>query len=199
MAERVLVTPEEAWDYFADYGDDVMGEEIKMAENLDYGVEIYATGIWGADGQFMAEIDVNIDGNLEVQEWASDRETFISETGGIFDTYLGQELINHMVDWDVPEELSPEEEKMAIEDREDELDNAVIALLEEFAPELSDWDYIGGDSDGKSDIEEIIDSLKDLICEFLYKKFEVSVYRPMFVEDEDGKDVFLEYPYPEIE
>ena len=45
MAERVLVTPEEAWDYFADYGDDVMGEEIKMAENLDYGVEIYATGI----------------------------------------------------------------------------------------------------------------------------------------------------------
>ena len=69
---------------------------------------------------------------------------------------------------------------------EDALDQAFGVLLETIAEQ----DYYQ-----RPDADKISDDIKELVCEYLYRKYNISVYRPMYLEDEDGKEFFVEHPY----
>ena len=200
MAEKIIKTAEEAWEYYEEHGRDLIMNSIKIAENLEYGVEIFLTAktvstyhnIPQASREtLMPEIIVNVDGELAYDDCAQNKNIFITIVDEIYEEYLSHNLIDKTLDFeDVPKEISFVEKELAIDDREHELDEAVFSLLEVVCPEATDI---------VPNPEELYSGLKDKICEYLYKEWELSVYRPMIVEDEDGKDIFLEYPYPEIE
>lgn len=42
---------------------------------------------------------------------------------------------------------------------------------------------------------EVIQDCKDHFLEYMYRKFGLTIRRPMILEDEDGEDFFEEYPY----
>ena len=49
-----------------------------------------------------------------------------------------------------------------------------------------------------SDIEvdpEVIEDCKEHFLEYMYRKFGLSIHRPMVLEDEEGEEFFEEYPY----
>ena len=89
--------------------------------------------------------------------------------------------------------LSQDEEIQDCEDiiyeREDELILAMQDFLEILlnCKNASQVTEIYGD--------EIVDRLLDSMCRTLAEEHHISVYRPMWVEDEDGTENFVEYPY----
>ena len=75
-----------------------------------------------------------------------------------------------------------------IDEREDEI-------------ELSVRDFVSVVSDtGCYNIEdEVIDDLKEHFLEYMYRKWGIGIYRPMYLEDTDtGEDYFTEYPYDDL-
>ena len=51
------------------------------------------------------------------------------------------------------------------------------------------------DSFGDADSFEIAQDVLDHICEYLYRKHDISSRRPMILEDENGEEFFEEFPY----
>ena len=86
MAGKIFVKPEQAWDYFLERGKDTAVDKIKLAEDLDYGIEIFATPYWEI---FTVNVDVYINGYLEDRDWSTSRAGYIFVTNMIFDLYLG--------------------------------------------------------------------------------------------------------------
>ena len=85
--------------------------------------------------------------------------------------------------------LTDEEEiEDAITEREDELDQAVMDFL---ATVLGEGFYdLDSDSNG-----EIVEDCKEHFLEYIARKFSISIYRPMYLEDEDGTDFYTDTPY----
>lgn len=90
-------------------------------------------------------------------------------------------------------EYDEEEEEQAIMDeiyrREDELEKAVgdclaIILLEDDITAVKEYD------------PNLIATVVDDICDYLYNIHQISVYRPtMLVDESTGEDVYAEFPY----
>ncbi len=78
-----------------------------------------------------------------------------------------------------------------IESREAELQAAVCDMLESFLIGADEVDFEDG-------FDEMGEFFKDMICEQLYLKFGVSVYRPMYLENETEELEYEEFPYEEM-
>ena len=75
--------------------------------------------------------------------------------------------------------------------REAELDTIVENMV---------YDILGDDSADvvSADIEKSVSVLKEIICDVLTKKYDMPLYRPMYLVSEDGSKFFEEYPYPSM-
>ena len=76
-----------------------------------------------------------------------------------------------------------------IEDREFELTSAMEDVLEVFCNGITEID-------GNPD--EMVEYFKDLVSEQLYRKFGISIYRPMYLENENCELEFEDFPYEEM-
>lgn len=85
-----------------------------------------------------------------------------------------------------------ETEEEEIEMRETELNAAVSDMLEVF--------LVGSEDEAPFDdgYQEMTDFLKEWICEWLYRKCDISVYRPMYLENENGEYDYEEFPYYKV-
>lgn len=194
MAANIIVEASDVWGFFMNHKEKLESQMKMIAENPAYGVEIYLTA---SDG--LATIMIMADDEEVYEEQAASYMDCRDIVNEAYDTYLTSNALNALTDsWlrrddegrDASEELDEAEKADMIEERELELDDAVYSLMEAFVPNLLD---IEGDPD------EVYEGLKDCICEYLYKQHGISVHRPMYLEDEDGSEVFTEYPYPEID
>ena len=77
--------------------------------------------------------------------------------------------------------------QVLIDEREDEIDAAVDDFLAVIL-QTNGYEY-------DSAIDEIHDDAKEHFIEYLARKFKFEIYRPMYLEDENGEDFFEEYPY----
>ena len=75
-----------------------------------------------------------------------------------------------------------------IECREEDINDAVSELLRV---------VFESDAYDATD-EKTIKEVKEFLLMFLYKKLGFSVYRPMLLQNDDGDELFVEYPYPYI-
>lgn len=104
----------------------------------------------------------------------------------IYDFYDGFDSFEDYKDYE--DNYQAEDE---IESREAELQTTVCDMLESF--------FIGADEvDFEGDFDEMGEFFKDMICEQLYLKFGVSVYRPMYLENEMEELEYEEFPYEKM-
>lgn len=187
MSEQITVTPSEVWNYYYAHKQDLKTHMHLIASNEDYGVEIYIT-------------DENNDPCIVVT--ADDRQVFsdtaitLKDCGDlatkVYDDYLTDKALDILTTPAEQEEELTEEE--AINLRESEIDCAVYNFLTEVLEGYVDLD--------SRHTDEICDDLKEHFLEYMYRKHDLPIRRPMYlIFDEDGKEVeeFVEFPYEEME
>lgn len=81
-----------------------------------------------------------------------------------------------------------DDEQMLIDEREEEIDSAVREFVN-----------IVSDTGCYNLTDEAMDDLKEHFLEYMYRKWGIGIYRPMYLEDADtGEDYFTEYPYDDM-
>lgn len=174
---NVRVKPENVWSFYIENRRTLAQKMLLLAANDDLEASVYITDEDGLP-QFYVFCGDDPIFQLEGHSAAECEET----AKNLYEDYLSddQEALA------VAEDSGKSKEEDTISKREDELDDAFGNLLEA----ISTADYYR-----RPDADNVCDDIKELVCEYLYRKYGISVYRPMYLEDEDGKDFYAEYPY----
>lgn len=165
---KIISNPKEVWARMKEG----KGSRISIAKDDDLDVEMFAEG----DNIYVMQSGVAV---CESRVWSAEECARI----------IGEDLEEYFYNYsDVDEDEAIED---AIIEREDELDQAIMDFL---ATVLGEGFYdLDGDSSG-----EIIEDCKEHFLEYIARKFSISIYRPMYLEDEDGTDFYTDTPYEEM-
>ena len=174
--QKIDVESSEIWDYSLEHEDELSRNQHLMAENDDYGMEVWLTMANGSP-----ELIVECDGNEIYREDIFNEKDAKRTADRIYDDYLSIKAIETMTD--------SEDKTVYIEDEsEEEIDAAVRDLVN-----------IVSDTGCYNLTDEAVDDLKEHFLEYMHRKFGISIYRPMYLEDADtGEDYFTEYPYDDM-
>lgn len=178
--QEISVQPSEAWDYFQEHKKELRENSHIIAKNDEYGVEITIT-----EKQGFPLFSVTADGYQYEEIKAINEEDCLDTVDALYEDYLtGTALI-------LDEENLSQEDMIA--ERETELDDAIISLLDAVLDGDSQMEIYEKDID----LEELCTDLKDYILEHLAKDYGLtSIRRPMILEDDEtGEDFFTENPY----
>jgi hypothetical protein len=175
---KIYYQPEEVWD--ALNGEAIItGDLILLAENVDFGVEIYAV----IDDDGVPSIVVEIDDDEPMNEEVKDEEECFQTVSDAYEIWLDPNVLEYLEELD--SESKPEDE---IQEREEELDSLVDDFITQAIQDVfKDGDY-----------EEVIKDVKEHFLAYLYRKHGISPYRPMMVINDKGDEEYAEYPYPII-
>ena len=146
--------------------------QFLIAENREFGVEVYLE-----EDEGYPKISVEMD-SFEVYSAvcldAQDCEDVVKD---IYSEFLTSNVVSS--DLVLNTTLTKEEE---ISEREAEIDDAV-------------FDFVACVSDDDKISTEIYDDLKEHFLEYMARKWDIPIRRPMFLLDNNGDDVYEEYPY----
>lgn len=179
MPALILYSPEETWEHFQENKDELKKSMIMIANNIEYGVEIYIT-----EKNNLPNFVVTADNIQVFEEGAVNEADCIRTANKIYDLYLTTRAISSL-----DSSFDYENEEL-ISNRESELDIAVYSFISE---------VLGGCPINDNIFDEIVDDVKDHFIEYLARKFELDPYRPMVIEYDDGSESFEEYPYKYLE
>lgn len=174
----IYVEAEDVWKYFQNNKLKLGKTAEAIAENDEFGVVIYLSEERG-----LPMFEVDADGYQYHEESAVSANDCRETVQMLYDKYLTEKFL--MDDDEEYESLLDIEDQIA--ERELELDDAVISFLDVVLDE--DSSMLG------AELDDIVEDVKDHICEYLARKHELPVRRPMILEDDDGDEFFEEYPY----
>jgi hypothetical protein len=188
MEARIITQPNEVWKKLQLNN----GGMFLIAENKEYGVEIFARSTPFIDASIMAVVDDVLDNDEEV----FDADDCAKTVQRFYDTYLTPELIekvaaqdNTVADYDDIEDAYAE----AIDQREAELTDAVYELLCVIMDDVDVSTYFD-----EEEQEKLCDDLKNKVCGYLAGKYYLPVYRPAIITDESGQQRYSDYPYSQL-
>lgn len=190
--QNIDVTASEIWDYCLNHQEALSRNKHLMAENPDYGMEVWLTMINGSP-----ELIVECDGNEIYREDILNEKDAKRTADRIYEDYLSIKAIETLTD--DGNTTVYEDTTVYVEDEEDDEQSLIDEREDEI--ELSVRDFVSVVSDtGCYNIEdEVIDDLKEHFLEYMYRKWGIGIYRPMYLEDADtGEDYFTEYPYDDL-
>lgn len=183
MAQKIILQPDEVWDYFVEHEEECDQCMFEIASCSEYGTTVYlsrsSTGV--------GCISVEADDQEIYNEGIIDAEDAKKVVQKVYDDYLTDKVIEILSDFEPQGDDTLQDQEDEIEMREEELDNLV-------------WDFVTGVLGGDTYVDfdyagEVFDDLKDHFLEYMYRKHGLDIYRPMVLEDEDGTEFFEEYPY----
>lgn len=186
MCKNITVPADDVWTYFELRSKELKNSMCKIAENEEYGVAIYLTEHNGLPYVFIFADDIQmLDEEFENEKDCGKRMR------EIYNNYLSARVLDMMSgedeDPDNPE-ISEEDE---IYERELELECAVTDFLNV---------ALDGYMDTESEkLDNIIEDCKDHFCEYLARKHDLPIRRPMYLEYEDGTEEYDEFPYENME
>lgn len=185
--ENVLIFPDEIWDYFRSHEAELAVSEHMVAECPDYGVKVFVTAM---EGDF--QIVVEADDEEIYRETVASKDACEETVSEIYDAYLTGEAFENLggIYIDSPEENEKETQAEMIEERELELQDAMYNFCK-----------VAMDTTSMSALTDMqIEDMVDHVLEYMYRKWDLEIYRPMFIEDSDTKEKFFEeYPYGHLE
>ena len=174
--------------------------DMLLAENPETGITITLSAYEDKNEFHLPWINVYIDGDFLKSEIGFDKADCEEVVERIYDRYLDTEnLINVLLErehdaWREAEQDEDEwleEREYAIFDREDELIDATSDYL----------DTLLNDSltsiVSEREANKIYMDFLDNVCEYLYKIYELPVFRPRFVKNNSGGKTYTEFPYEE--
>lgn len=183
MAQKIILQPDEVWDYFVEHEEECDGCMFEIASCSEYGTAVYLSRSSKGVGCITVEADDQEVYNEEVID-AEDTKKTVQK---VYDDYLTDKVIEILSDFEPQEDDTLQDQEDEIDMREEELDSLI-------------WDFVmgvfGGDTYTDFDCTgEVLDDLKDHFLEYMYRKHGFDIYRPMVLDDEDGTEFFEEYPY----
>lgn len=178
----IYIQPADVWEYYQEHEKELCSSMKIIAERNDFGVEIFLT-----QTSCLPCVMVTIDNEEATAEVVRNEKECAEIVSEFYDEYLSDDFLSELIsdsdDYTIPEQLD------LIDEREAELDEAVYMLLDTFI-QITQFD-------GNAD--DLCDDIKEHLCEYLFREHNISVYRPMYLECEDGTDEFSEFPYDEME
>ena len=175
---EIRVNPKEAWEFFEQHKESLFGNKLVIAENEDYGAEVFMTIEYE-----LPKILVYLGGVAYHEEIAVSEEDCRKVLEEIYQDYLTGKILDN----EDYEEFSKAQIEDLIEEKESEFDEAVIYLIGLAIGE--DIEFLGEDAD------EIVEDVKDHILEYMARKHGLAIQRPMMLEDENGEEFYAEFPY----
>lgn len=177
---NVMIAPSEVWTYFQEHKDELKTEMCKIA-NSPYG----SWEVWISNEDDNLRIIVtDTDDDIIDEGWATTEHECLDIVGDIYSCYLGYVDADDEVDLDSEDEYINQE---LISAREDEIDVLFQNFLFDLLPDTDD-----------DIIATAADDIKEHVLEYIARKHRLPIYRPMYLEGEDGKDFYSEYPYEEM-
>lgn len=173
-----IFSPSEVWDYYRKNQSKFHNLLVLIAKYPNYGIYIYATCELG---QF--KVEVHADDVMVYEEEIYHERDCIRTITSVYDEYLTENVTNFLDEFDDEEEQSSEDEE--IEMREEEIETLFSDLF---------IGLIGSPNLSKLD-EEIVEDIREHTMEYMARKHKIKIYRPMWLEDENGEDFYEEYPY----
>lgn len=186
----VYITPDQVWSYFVSHKTELKCGEKLIADNPEYGIEIFIAGFLPS----FCTVLVTADDTPVYEEDVGDATDCESVIRMLYDNYLSVGAIDILDEYTgttddetSSKELSEKEiEEEQIETREGELDDAVLNFIEI----ALDMCVPYGEK-----TEALISDLKEHFLEYMWKKYNLPIYRPMYLVDENDEQFFEEYPY----
>lgn len=187
MSVKISINAIDVWGYFQKFKIELKSYMHTIACNPDYGIEVSVTEKAG-----LPSIVVTADDTQIYEETAVSQHDCEKTVEKIYDEYLTDKVLNILMgDFDDEELTYPEVEDM-ITEREEELDFAIydfaMTVLQNTYCEISGTNF-----------DIILDDLKEHFLEYMARKHGIPIYRPMFLEYEDGTEAVSEYPYEDME
>lgn len=177
---NIIITPSEVWTYFQEYKDKLKTEMHKIAESPNGSWEVWIS----SEDDNLRIIVTDTDDDIIDEGWATTEHECLDIVGDIYSCYLGYVDADDEVDLDSEDEYINQE---LISAREDEIDVLFQNFLFDLLPD-TDEDIIA----------TAADDIKEHVLEYIARKHRLPIYRPMYLEGEDGKDFYSEYPYEEM-
>lgn len=169
--------PEEVWDFFLTVKDDI--EKPHLIGKDDGGNEVWMTPRYCEEDGFyqgiLPEIEYLRNGSPEGEEFAHDGLDCFDLVKDYYDCL-----------YEDPEEDDDDYLDLKIEDREEELSDAVRVFLGVIVENDLDFD--------KYCDEKTVEKLKDRLLSIVDKEG-IPIYRPTMLTREDGSEVYVEFPY----
>lgn len=180
--QDIIIEPHGLWDYLVEQDrigqlDNIMYD---IAHNEEYGTVVYVTK--DDKGRYCISVEAD---DIEVySDYVYNKDDAEETCKKVYDDYLTDRVIEIIMEMQEESALDQMDE---IEVREEELTDITMQFIME---------VLGGDTyfDG-ADLDEIVDDCKEHFLEYMARKHDLQIYRPMVLEDEDGEDFFEEYPY----
>lgn len=170
MTPKITVAPENVWEYFHSHIDELDTNMNLIAETSDGFVGIYITEKDGNPMFVVEDCDEMVDEGIAINKFDCEEKA-----NKLYAEYIG------FVD-----ENTYDNNEEIIDQREDELDAIFQNLI---------MDIMGNYFE--DDFDDIVADVKEHTLEYMARKHGLPIFRPMFLEDENG-DFFSEYPYSEM-
>lgn len=175
---NVMIAPSEVWAYFQEHRDELKTKTYKIADSPHGSFEVWISN----EDDYLRIIVSDMDDDIIDVGWATTEHECLDIVDNIYSSYIG--YINDEVDLDGEDDYINQE---IIAKRENEID----VLFQNFL-----FDLIH-DTDEDA-IAAAADDIKEHMLEYIARKHNLPIYRPMYLEDEDGKDFYSEYPYEQM-
>lgn len=172
---NVLVRPSDVWAYFHAHKSEFTNDMQLIASTSDGAIGIYLTEDNGSPLFIVEEADDVID-----EDEAITKVDCEETARKLYFEHLGYDELDMSADTDLENEV--------IAEREDEITVLFQNLLFDLLVDTADEDIIN----------DIVEDVKEHTLEYIARKHGLPIYRPMYLEDEDGTDFFSEYPYMEM-
>lgn len=174
----ILIEAKDVWNYFTEHRKELLEDMIAIAENTDFDVTIYLT-----NEDDLPYLIVESDNINSVQINIEDEESCGSIVQEAYKQYLTENILSIIA----AEQEAEEDIELIIEEREGDIDGFILRLLEDLFGDDEQIIY-------SEEVDDIVEDCKEHFLEYLYRKHNLSVYRPMELEDDEGV-FFEEYPY----
>lgn len=174
MAQEILVQPKEVWDLYLTCKDSLRETVRELANNAEYGILIYLTENNWREPCIVVEAD-----DIEIySEVIRNKNNATATCTRIFDDYLTDRVIEIISDM---EDTSAD----YIQEREEELTDATQDFI---------YAVLGG-CGAIEFYEDVVEDCKEHFLEYLARRHNIAIHRPMFLVDDDGEEFYEEYPY----
>lgn len=174
--DNIILYPSEVWGFFQNHKIELERGLYRIAENTNLKVSI------SNDDGSLKIVVVSADDCILDVAWANDERECQNIVGDIYLRHLG--YVDDEIDLD-DEDVYINQEIIA--ERENEIDVLFQNFLFDLLPD-TDEDIIA----------TAADDIKEHVLEYIARKHRLPIYRPMYLEGEDGKDFYSEYPYEEM-
>lgn len=188
MGVQIHVPADQIWEFYKENEERLKSEFVLVAENTDTDYAVYLTD--EKDDPVLAA--AKTDGEVERKETCHDADSCEETAWIMYHSYLFPITV-------AKSESNDNGKSDDTSDRSD-IDDMIYERHDELILAASDFLDTVLQLDGTEESSLSVcgsDMIEDLLEGMLESLSEngVPVYRPMFVEDEDGNEVFVEFPY----